>query len=79
VERPDRGEATLVAALLLVLLHPAKFDARLTHRVAARQTVGHEIVGAMLDVQPELVSHLTLEPGARDRRVHGAAKPAKHD
>ena len=78
MQRPDRREAAFVAALLFVPLHRAELDTRLTQGVVAREASGHEVVCAVLDVQPDLVAHVALEPGPRDHGVHRVAQLAEH-
>ena len=78
VKRPERREASRVAALFLVALDRAEFHARLPRRVGGRRAAVDQIAHARVEVLPQLVAHVALEARAREESVDGAAQAAQH-
>ena len=68
-ERTNERQPPYVATLFFVRLDRAELHPSPTRCLVARKTSSRKIVGAMLDMNVQFVSHVALEPGSRQDHV----------
>ena len=78
MKRPECREAARVAALFLVALDRAELDPRLPRGLGGGEAGVDQISRACVEMLPQLVPHVALEPRPSGQRIKHVPEPAQH-